>query len=257
VISIPILADSKGLDSYNAYNVIESLKDLAKTYNRTVIFTIHQPQSNIVALFDRLLLLAKGQLVYSGEAERAPKHFEKIGHECPKGYNMADYLIDLTVEASGDHRKGKTSGHIAHICPVTSNGRHDPENGFATRSVDSDDESETSRKPDQTVVGGIKQKAQQLLGAFPTPKTPRGHAAAAADNDRVPEKLASLVLANRASDDAKILEAEITRIQSGVTPDGRDGVRDLGEMRAYKKATYWTQFSLLSQRAFKNLYRCV
>jgi len=148
---------------------------------------------------------------------------------------MADYLIDLTVGASGDHRKGKTSGHIAPIRPVTSNGRHDPENGFATRSVDSDDESETSRKPDQTVVGGIKQKAQQLLGAFSTPETPRGHAAAAADNDRVPEKLASLVLANRASDDAKILEAEITRIQSGVTPDGRDGVRDLGEMTEYER----------------------
>lgn len=235
--------------------MIESLKDLAKTYNRTVIFTIHQPQSNIVALFDRLLLLAKGQLVYSGEAERAPKHFEKIGHECPKGYNIADYLIDLTVEASGDHRKGKTNGQIAPVRPVTSTGRRDPENGFASRSTDCDEESETYQKPDQTVAGGIKKKAQQLLGAFSSPSTNSSHTAA--DGDRVPEKLASLVLANRASDDAKILEAEITRIQSGGTPDGHDGVRDLGEMRAYKKASYWTQFSLLSERAFKNLYRCV
>jgi ABC-type multidrug transport system ATPase subunit len=246
---------TSGLDSYNAYNVIESLKDLAKTYNRTVIFTIHQPQSNIVALFDRLLLLAKGQLVYSGEAERAAKHFEKIGHECPKGYNMADYLIDLTVEASGDHRKGKTNGQVAPVRPVTSNGRRDPENGFASRSVNSDDESESYQKPDQTVVGGIKQKAQKLLGAFSPSDSTTSHSTA--DNDQVPEKLASLVLANRASDDAKILEAEITRIQSGGTPDGHEGVRDVGEMRAYKKASYWTQFSLLSQRAFKNLYRYV
>ena len=233
------------------------MKDLAKTYNRTVIFTIHQPQSNIVALFDRLLLLAKGQLVYSGEAERAPKHFEKIGHECPKGYNIADYLIDLTVEASGDHRtKSKTNSQIAPVRPVTSNGRRDPETGFATRSVASDDDSETYQKPD-TVVGGIKNKAQRLLGAFSSHQPGSGSGSSTPDSEQIPEKLASLVLANRASDDAKILEAEITRIQSGGTPDGHDGHRDLGEMRAYKKASYWTQFSLLSQRAFKNLYRYV
>jgi ABC-type multidrug transport system ATPase subunit len=244
----------QGLDSYNAYNVVESLKDLAKTYNRTVIFTIHQPQSNIVALFDRLLLLAKGQLVYSGEAERAPKHFEKIGHECPKGYNIADYLIDLTVEASGDHRtKGKDNGHIAPVRPTASNGHRDPESGFASRAADSDGDSEAYPKPDDTVVGGIKKKAQQLLGAFSSPQTDSG--TATPQSDQIPEKLASLVLANRASDDAKILEAEINRIQSGSTPDGHEGRRDLEEMRAYKKATYWTQFSLLSQRAFKNLYR--
>ncbi len=50
-----------GLDAYNAYNVIECLVTLAKTYKRTVIFTIHQPRSNIVALFDRLVLLAQGK----------------------------------------------------------------------------------------------------------------------------------------------------------------------------------------------------
>lgn len=234
---------------------------MAKEYNRTVIFTIHQPQSNIVALFDRLLLLAKGQLVYSGEASRAPSHFEKIGHECPKGYNIADYLIDLTVEASGDHRtKGKTNGSIAPVRPTPISDRRDPENGFVARSIASsnDDDSDVAKAGDGSVFDGIKRKAQQLLGAFSSPHTASG--TATPDDTQVPEKLASLVLANRASDDAKIVEAEIFRIQSGSTPDGqesRNDARDVGEMRAYKKATYWTQFMLLSQRAFKNLYRYV
>lgn len=250
-------SDRTGLDSYNAYNVIESLKTLAKEYNRTVIFTIHQPQSNIVALFDRLLLLAKGQLVYCGEASRAAAHFEKIGHECPRGYNIADYVIDLTVEASGDHRtKSLNNGHIRPIRPNPSTGHQDPENGFAARPpADSDDESDTPRKTDTTVVGGIKQKAQKLLGAF---SSHASDGTATPDDSQVPEKLASLVLANRASDDAKIVEAEIFRIQSGGTPDGQESAnaaRDVGEMRAYKKASLWTQFTLLSQRAFKNLYR--
>ena len=57
---------TSGLDAFNAFNVVECLVTLAKNYNRTVIFTIHQPRSNIVALFDHLVLLAKGRTVYSG-----------------------------------------------------------------------------------------------------------------------------------------------------------------------------------------------
>ena len=258
---------TSGLDSYNAYNVIDSLKTLSKQYNRTVIFTIHQPQSNIVALFDRLLLLGKGHLVYSGETSRAQKHFEKIGHECPPGYNIADYLIDVTVEASGDHRvsKGKfNNGQLAPVRPGV-----DPENGFASRNrsvINGDGESSSEEGPDSAhkansnVAGEIKRKAHQLLGAFTSSTGLSTSGRATPEPDQIPEKLASLVLASRASDDAKIVEAEISRIQSGQTPGGLEA-RDVGAetelLRGYKKASLWTQFKLLSGRAFKNLYRYV
>jgi ABC-type multidrug transport system ATPase subunit/ABC-type multidrug transport system permease subunit len=88
---------TSGLDAYNAFNVIECLVTLAKTYKRTVIFTIHQPRSNIVALFDRLLLLAKGKTVYSGEFSQCQEYFDHIGYSCPPGFNIADYLVDLTM----------------------------------------------------------------------------------------------------------------------------------------------------------------
>ncbi len=38
--------------------------------SETVIFSIHQPRSNIVALFDKLLLLAEGRVVFSGPFSR-------------------------------------------------------------------------------------------------------------------------------------------------------------------------------------------
>jgi ATP-binding cassette subfamily G (WHITE) protein 2 len=94
---------TSGLDAYNAFNVIECLVTLAKTYKRTVIFTIHQPRSNIVALFDRLLLLAKGKTVYSGEFEKCQDFFDHIGYSCPPGFNIADFLVDLTMHASTPH----------------------------------------------------------------------------------------------------------------------------------------------------------
>jgi ABC-type multidrug transport system ATPase subunit/ABC-type multidrug transport system permease subunit len=94
---------TSGLDAYNAFNVIECLVTLAKTYKRTVIFTIHQPRSNIVALFDRLLLLAKGKTVYSGEFDKCQDFFDQIGYSCPPGFNIADFLVDLTMHAGIPH----------------------------------------------------------------------------------------------------------------------------------------------------------
>ncbi|KAL4793222.1 hypothetical protein BDV19DRAFT_367209 [Aspergillus venezuelensis] len=90
---------TSGLDAFNAFNVVECLVTLAKTYNRTVIFTIHQPRSNIVALFDRLILLANGRTVYSGPFSTCQQYFDDAGYSCPPGFNIADYLVDLTMHA--------------------------------------------------------------------------------------------------------------------------------------------------------------
>ena len=90
---------TSGLDAHNAYNVVECLVNLARTYNRTVVFTIHQPRSNIVALFDQLVLLAKGRTVYSGPFSKCQNYFDSIGYPCPPGFNIADYLVDLTMHA--------------------------------------------------------------------------------------------------------------------------------------------------------------
>ncbi|KAK1676565.1 ABC-2 type transporter [Colletotrichum godetiae] len=90
---------TSGLDAYNAFNVIECLVTLAKNYKRTVVFTIHQPRSNIVALFDRLVLLARGGAVYSGPFSQCQAYFDHIGYSCPPGFNIADYLVDLTMHA--------------------------------------------------------------------------------------------------------------------------------------------------------------
>ncbi|KAK7525409.1 ATP-binding cassette sub-family G member 2 [Phyllosticta citriasiana] len=95
---------TSGLDAFNAFNVIECLVNLVKNYNRTVVFTIHQPRSNIVALFDQLILLAKGRTVYSGPFANCQSYFDTIGYTCPPGFNIADYLVDLTMHAATPRR---------------------------------------------------------------------------------------------------------------------------------------------------------
>ncbi len=90
---------TSGLDAFNAFNVVECLVSLAKNYHRTVIFTIHQPRSNIVSLFDHLVLLARGRTVYSGPFSSCQDYFDRNGYPCPSGFNIADYLVDLTMHA--------------------------------------------------------------------------------------------------------------------------------------------------------------
>jgi ABC-type multidrug transport system ATPase subunit len=61
------------------------LTNLVKNFSRTVVVTIHQPRSNIVALFDQLVLLAKGRAVYSDPFENCQPYFDNIGYTCPPG----------------------------------------------------------------------------------------------------------------------------------------------------------------------------
>ena len=88
-----------GLDSFTATSVIESLRDLAQS-GRTVISTIHQPNSDIFEVFDRLMLMAAGKIIYYNKASLAVDYFSGIGYPCPEMTNPADYFMSImSVEA--------------------------------------------------------------------------------------------------------------------------------------------------------------
>lgn len=83
-----------GLDAASAEMVMQHLSTLAKTKNRTVVLTIHQPSSEIYRLFDKLLLLSYGEVAYFGPAGReAVRFFADAGLPCPDMFNPADHFI--------------------------------------------------------------------------------------------------------------------------------------------------------------------
>ncbi|KAJ1941586.1 (ABC) transporter, partial [Kickxella alabastrina] len=91
---------TSGLDAYNAFVVMDTLSKLARRYSRTVICTIHQPRTDIFTMFDQLIVLAAGQMCYSGPASNISTYLESIGHPVPEGYNIADFSIDLVQQAT-------------------------------------------------------------------------------------------------------------------------------------------------------------
>ncbi|KAF9582690.1 ATP-binding cassette sub- G member 2 [Lunasporangiospora selenospora] len=99
---------TSGLSATDALNVANAIKELS-TKGRTVILTVHQPRSDIYELFDDLLLLSQGKVVYFGKAQSAAAYFEGLGHECPVGWNVADYFYARKISFSAEANMSQIS----------------------------------------------------------------------------------------------------------------------------------------------------
>ena len=86
---------TSGLDSTTALTVCEALKELADKGECTVICTIHQPQPKIFDLFDNLILMKLGTIVYQGPAHKTEAFLENMGFPCPPDSAIADHLLDV------------------------------------------------------------------------------------------------------------------------------------------------------------------
>jgi ABC-type multidrug transport system ATPase subunit len=104
-----------GLDSTSAYQVVKTLRNLAKS-GRTVIVTIHQPRSEIWSLFDNVVLLSRGSPAYAGKAIECLPYFAKLGHEMPAFTNPAEYLIDVvSVDNRSDEAESAAEERVHRI----------------------------------------------------------------------------------------------------------------------------------------------
>ena len=64
---------TSGLDSAASFSVIQTLRQMALDGNKTIISSVHQPSSEVFALFDDLYLLSGGETVYFGDIKSATK----------------------------------------------------------------------------------------------------------------------------------------------------------------------------------------
>jgi len=88
---------TSGLDSQTAQLCCNLLQKLCKEKGRTIVCSIHQPRSNIWRMFDKVILLSKGRLIYSGPRTEAVSFLESKGFAMPAETNPADFIIDCLV----------------------------------------------------------------------------------------------------------------------------------------------------------------
>jgi len=80
-----------GLDATAALRVMRVLKGLT-TAGNTVVCAAKQPSYEILSLFDKVMIMAKGQIAFLGSVKQAVGWFEGLGYYPLEKVNPAEFL---------------------------------------------------------------------------------------------------------------------------------------------------------------------
>ncbi|GAB2224811.1 hypothetical protein Drorol1_Dr00005588 [Drosera rotundifolia] len=89
---------STGLDSTTTYQTIKMLRQYVHILNGTALISLLQPTPETYELFDDIILLSDGLIVYQGPRENVLEFFEHMGFRCPKRKGVSDFLLEVTSE---------------------------------------------------------------------------------------------------------------------------------------------------------------
>mmetsp|Transcript_4705 Transcript_4705/g.9502 ORF Transcript_4705/g.9502 Transcript_4705/m.9502 type:complete len:654 (+) Transcript_4705:93-2054(+) len=95
---------TSGLDSGVAWSLMKQIRKLSRE-DRVVITTVHQPNSQMFGLFDKLLFLVDGEVCYFGPAQRVSAYLDSLGLKCPATFNPADYMMQV-ITFDGSNPEG-------------------------------------------------------------------------------------------------------------------------------------------------------
>ncbi|KAG0495112.1 hypothetical protein HPP92_006106 [Vanilla planifolia] len=87
---------STGLDSSTTNQVVKCLQQVVHLGEATIVMSLLQPAPETFELFDDIILLVEGQIVYQGPREGALIFFESCGFQCPKRKSVPDFLLEVT-----------------------------------------------------------------------------------------------------------------------------------------------------------------
>jgi ABC-type multidrug transport system ATPase subunit len=88
---------TSGLDSSIALEVMSAVKEITGR-SKLCISTIHQPSPEVFALFDRVMLMVSGRLVFGGSTSDAVAYFTRpqLGYKYIPGTNPAEFIIAVS-----------------------------------------------------------------------------------------------------------------------------------------------------------------
>ena len=88
---------STGLDSSTTFQILNSIKQYVHIFNGTAVISLLQPTPETYNLFDDIILISDGQIVYQGSREQVLEFFESMGFKCPERKGVADFLQEVSL----------------------------------------------------------------------------------------------------------------------------------------------------------------
>ena len=89
---------STGLDAATTYDICKLLREVNALTKYIKVVTLLQPPPETFALFDDLILLSEGKVIYSGPVEEVVPYFESLGYKLPDRMDAADWLQTLPTK---------------------------------------------------------------------------------------------------------------------------------------------------------------
>ncbi|KAL0009431.1 hypothetical protein SO802_010933 [Lithocarpus litseifolius] len=86
---------SNGLDSSTTFQIVSCLQHLAHIIDATALISLLQPAPETFDLFDDIILMAEGKIVYHDPRTCVLKFFEDCGFKCPDRKGAADFLQEV------------------------------------------------------------------------------------------------------------------------------------------------------------------
>ncbi|GAB9477425.1 Atp-binding protein, partial [Globisporangium polare] len=77
------------------YDIINTQRSIAKTFRKTVVIALLQPSPEVFSLFDDVMIMNEGEVMYHGPREQVVDYFQSLGFVCPPERDIADFLLDL------------------------------------------------------------------------------------------------------------------------------------------------------------------
>ncbi|KAG7378316.1 hypothetical protein PHYBOEH_000427, partial [Phytophthora boehmeriae] len=108
---------STGLDSAVTFDIVSTQRDIAKKLHKTVVMALLQPAPEVFELFDNVLLLNNGEVLYNGPRGQVLPYFQTLGFECPPDRDVADFLLDLATDQQQQYEVVKTDSRLSRKTP--------------------------------------------------------------------------------------------------------------------------------------------
>ncbi|XP_012935697.1 protein white [Aplysia californica] len=103
---------TSSLDTFMAQSIVHTLQKMASK-GRAVLCTIHQPSSELFALFNQVLLLSEGRVAFMGSSQDAIDFFTRLNYPCPRNFNPADhYILTLAIVPGKEEECRKNTNAI-------------------------------------------------------------------------------------------------------------------------------------------------
>ncbi|KAF6148984.1 hypothetical protein GIB67_002984 [Kingdonia uniflora] len=100
---------STGLDSSTTFQIVKCLQQIVHLTESTILMSLLQPAPETYELFDDVILLSEGQIIYQGPREHVIDFFERCGFRCPERKGAADFLQEVTSKKDQEQYWGDKS----------------------------------------------------------------------------------------------------------------------------------------------------